>query len=403
MMSLPLLRCRSSRTGRTGLATPVGLAAGALGLIAGCASTPPPAPIQPLFHDALFAAPTEPVDPESVFRITEPMRRYARDELAARNGHRDPRRSLIESLNKTGTLRLNYDAGSTRNAAQAFDARAGNCLSLMIMTAAFARELGLAYGFQQVLTDESYARSGNLILVSGHVNLVLDSLPAGLRGENGALDRLVIDFLPVEEIRAQRSQRIEERTVVAMYMNNRAAETLAAGQLDQSYWWARGALSQDPSYTTAANTLGVVYMHRGAPREAEAALRHVLSTEPDSVSALSNLARLLQDQGRSAEAGPLQARLAQLQPYPPFHFFDLGRQAMARGDYTTAKALFARELLRQPYQDEVHFWAAQADLQLGDAAAAASHLNKAVDYSTTRQTHDLYAAKLDRLRALRLQ
>jgi hypothetical protein len=38
---------------------------------------------------------------------------------------------------------IEYDSTVTRTAAQTYAARAGNCLSLVIMTAAFAEELGL--------------------------------------------------------------------------------------------------------------------------------------------------------------------------------------------------------------------------------------------------------------------
>jgi len=76
---------------------------------------------------------------------------------------------------------------------------------------------------------------------------------------------------------------------------------------------------------------------------------------------------------------------------------------MAEGDYPRARDMFARELRRQPDQHEVHFWAAQADLQLGDAAGAASHLRQAMANSPTPVSQGAYAAKLDLLRAARLQ
>ena len=129
-------------------------------------------------------------------------------------------------------------------------------------------------------------------------------------------------------------------------------------------------------------------MRAGHLREAEAALRAVLAQEPDHLSALSNLVQLLQRAGRQDEARRLGERLAQLQPHPPFHVFDLGRKAMDAGDYRRARELFARELARQPYQHEVHFWAAQAGLQLGDRPGRASHLRQAMDYSPTSGSHD---------------
>ena len=44
-----------------------------------------------------------------------------------------------------------------------------------------------------------------------------------------------------------------------------------------------------------------------------------------------------------------------------------------------------------------------ANLRLGDIEEARKQLAIAVDYSTARSEHDLYAAKLDLLRAQRLR
>jgi hypothetical protein len=372
-------------------------------LLASCALRPPaPLPAE-LLHDHLFAAPRVTVDAASVFALSDEMHQYAAAELQVTSFRRDPRRALIDALYTSGQLRLMYDAAVTRNASEAFAARAGNCLSLVIMTAAFAKHLGLPVSYRSVIVDDQYTRQGDLTLASGHVNLVLDRLaqwsnPAWIDPEP-----LTIDFLPPAELRGSHSVPLAERTIVAMFLNNRAAEALAAGRLDDAYAWARDAVHQDPGFAAATNTLGVIYMHAGHLREAEAALRAVLARSPEHVSALSNLVHLLQRTGRADEARDLGERLARLQPHPPFHDFDLGRKAMAAGDYRQAREHFARELERQPYQHEVLFWAAQADWQLGDRGAAVRHLRQAMDYSPTIGSHQRYATKLDRLRAQRLQ
>ncbi len=212
-------------------------------------------------------------------------------------------------------------------------------------------------------------------------------------------DELTVDFVPPEDLRGASVRPLAERTVVAMYMNNRAAETLAAGQHAQAYAWAREALHHDPDYLPGINTLAVIYLRAGDMAEAEAALRHVLAYAPDDEAALSNLAGTLHRAGRSAEAAMVAARLERIQPYPPFHFLDLGRQALLEGRADRARELIARELRRQPFQHEAHFWAAVADAALGDAQAAAQHLQLARDYSGSPQQRAHYSAKLATLRS----
>ena len=90
----------------------------------------------------------------------------------------------------------------TRNAAQAFAARSGNCLSLVIMTAAFAKELGLTVAYQKVFVDDTWARTGDIYLSIGHVNVTLaprktDQGGGGYRvGSQAARKRLDDDRLP---------------------------------------------------------------------------------------------------------------------------------------------------------------------------------------------------------------
>ena len=405
---MPKLPVRSAHhAGDAQLASWTGLLclAALCAVLAGCASQPPAGArsTAALLHDEYFPEAAAPVAADDVFALSPAMRQYADAELGHGNPSHDPRRALIEALYGHGQLRLEYDAGATRNAAQAFEARAGNCLSLVIMSAAFAKYLDLPVSFQSVAVDELYTRSGGLTLASGHVNLVLGRVPGRRIIAQSVPEELVVDFLPGAELRGMRGLPLQEATVTAMYMNNRAAENLAAGRLDESYRWARAAVLQDPGLHNALNTLAVVYLRSGHPGAAEAALQQVLLREPENVSALSNLAGLLARAGRVDEAQAVQARLARVQPIPPFRDFDLGRRAMDEGDFRQARELFARELRRQPYQPEVHFWAALAEYRLGDNDRAARHLREAVDNSTTPGAQALYAAKLERLRALRSQ
>jgi Tfp pilus assembly protein PilF len=370
------------------------------GLI-GCAVTPPSPvePVQPLLRDEAFAKPAQPVRAEDVFALSPAMIRYL-DQDIARNIRRQGRlRGLIEALYDREMLRLEYDSAATRTASQAFDARSGNCLSLVIMTAALARHLELPVTFQTVDAEDSWTRGNSLLLTAGHVNVVLGLRMLDRVGGLGNELPATVDFLPPRDLRGRRVTVISEARVVAMFFNNRSAETLADGDLDQAYAWGRAAVLQDPSFTSAAITLGVVYHRRGLFDSAVAAFRHALRAEPNNTQALADLASALRSQGRDAEANEVRQRLARIESHPPFYFFELGRTAVQRGDFEAGRAWLERELTRDPYYHEVHFWLAVAYGGLGDTKAARRHLNQAMANSTTRGEHDLYAAKLDRLQA----
>ena len=186
---------------------------------------------------------------------------------------------------------------------------------------------------------------------------------------------------------------------LAMYMNNRAAESLARGRIDDAYWWAREAIVQEPGFVRALNTLGVVYRRHGDLAQAERALRQAYSAQPANPQIVFNLAQVLAEQGRGAEAQSLRDRLAQLQPEAPFSYFDRGRIALKNGDAKAARDLFLREVDRAPYNAEFHYWLAVAYAKLGDVPAARAQLELAMEASATRSDRDLYAAKLERFRA----
>jgi tetratricopeptide (TPR) repeat protein len=368
---------------------------------AGCAQAPRLLAADRLPQDDLFPPPSRAIDADDLFTMTPEMRRFADTALSKPASWRDRRQALIDALYRDGSLQLGYDAARTRNAAQAFEARAGNCLSLVVMTAAFAKYLGLPVAYQSVLVDDEYSRSGDLTFVSGHINIVLGR--HGPSFHNPDAQWLTIDFLPQDQLRGQHTVSLEEHTVVAMYLNNRAAEALTQGRFEDAYWWAREAVRRDPGFVAAANTLGVVYLRAGHGAFAEEAFRYVLERDRRNTSALSNLVRLLQASGRNDEAEAEAQRLADLQPTPPFWHLERGREALLRGEPRLARDLLQRELRLQPYQHEVHFWLAQAYAALGDAAATTRHLALAAEHSPTRRERDLYSAKLERLRATRHQ
>jgi len=381
----------------------------ALGLalmLAACASAPMQTATAPaeLLADHAFAPPGRSPSSLDVFALSEEMRSYlASSEMSTQLRHRGRQRGLIEALYNKKQLRLEYDSALTRNASEAFAARTGNCLSLVIMTAAFARELGMEVQFQSVLTEEVWGRSGDLYLAMGHVNLTLGKRRSEMVAGYAEADSLVVDFMPAADIRGQRTRVISEENIVAMYMSNRAAESLAAGQVNEAYWWIREAILRDPKYLSAYNTLGVVYRRHGDLQRAERVFRQVLEREPGNTQVMANLALTLDDQGRLAEAQTLRTQLAQLQPNPPFSCFNRGLTAMRQGDFKAAKQLFTKEVDRAAYYHEFHFWLALAHYALGELPQARQQLTLALDNTTTRKDHDLYAAKLDKLRGVSRQ
>jgi len=368
--------------------------------LAGCANVPTArtSDVTPLFHDTLFKPPPEPVDDRAVFAVDASMRRFVAAKIVPQSRHEDPRRALLDAL--SGKLQIDYDSEMTRTASQAFAARQGNCLSLVIMAAALARQLDIQVTYQEVSHFDTWTRNAGFAILSQHVDLVLGPRSSGVRYYQGDDVPMIVDFLSSRQMADAVTRPISKQTIIAMYMNNRAVEVMVNGHIDRAYWFARAALEADPGFANAANTLGIIYLKRNHLAPAESAMRYALQREPDNIPAISNLMGILTTEGHTAEAQVLAKRLAQIQRHSPFYFYDRGVEAMQAGQFVEAARLFEKALSQRPYDVPSHFQLAIAATHLGDMRRAREQLELAEQNSTTSESRAIYAAKLRHLKSL---
>lgn len=372
--------------------------------LAGCAVEPKTPPRTDVFLDTAFRPPSVRIDPKDAFALSPAMQRFIENEMASEIRLKGLRDGLLDALYTKGRLQLDYDAETTRTAAEAFEAKRGNCMSLVLMTAAFARHLNMPVRFNSVYLEESWTRANGIFFVAGHVNISLARpLASYSRAVYGDPELLTIDFLPPHQVRGNRSRVIEESTILAMFLNNKAAEALTVGKVDDAYWWAREAILTDSRWLSAYNTLAVLYRRKGLFDRAEATLRLVLEREPLNTQAMSNLILVLSDTGRREEAQVYASQLAQIQPVPPYKFFDEGVAAMRAGEYAAARQLFRKEVQRAAYVPEFHFWLGLASYGMGDVSGARGEIAKALEHSATVKDREMYGAKLAWLNELREQ
>jgi tetratricopeptide (TPR) repeat protein len=369
---------------------------------AGCATQLPALPDpQGLFADSYFALRPTPTADE-VFAVSGDMKRYLSEHIGRRPGWHDRAMELARILRGDTELKLTYDSSKTRIAAESFEERAGNCLSLVIMTGALARELDLGVRYFRVVMPDVWSSDGDLLLANQHVNISLTSRAVDHWPGEGDF-RLMVDFLPPEDLYRQVRSEIEENTVVAMFLNNRAVEHLVARRLDDAYWSARAAIEADRGFLPAYNTLGVVYLRDHRLAESERVLAAAATLEPENPQILSNLELVYRGQGRTTAADQLAARRIRIEPVPPYHYLNKALDAVRGGDYVAARDLLLRELRREPNNHEVLFALAVASVNLGNVKEARRYLTIARDNSTTRRSREIYMAKLELLRSVRPQ
>ena len=405
-MKLPTIRSPGSAGPLpTIFATGIERAGRACGLLLGlalaaCAQAPVAvAPSDPLFSDAIFAPPSQPIDPADIFRVSPEMRAYLNSRVAEEVDRHGEARGLMEALFTDRRLQLAYDAEYTRNAAEAFEARAGNCLSLAIVTGAMARELGLAVRYQSVRIGEHWEHDGDLLELVGHVNVSVGMPVPRVRTWGLNADWWTVDFLPPSELKGRVVQTISESRIVAMYMNNRAVEALAQKHIDDAYWWIRGGAALDPSLYSLYNTLGLAYLRKGFPAQAETALRFAISMEPDSTETWNNLALVMRRDGRTEQAAAIERDHPHSRAAALAAAINEGIQANKSGDYGRARDVFEHALRMSRDNHELHYLLAVAYLNLGDRRRAMAHLLEAEENSTSARQRTIYASKVELLKS----
>lgn len=349
-----------------------------------------------------FGDPVAPLTRQEIFTLSPQMRRWLAVDAAAALHSRGPQRGLFDALFGHGRLRLDYDGARTRTAAEAFADRAGNCLSLVVLTAAFARELGLEVRFQEIEGAQAWERRSTIDFAIGHVNLAIGRVVSlqglGLHSESW----MTVDFEPVPEGGHALVTVVDESRIVAMVHNNRAAEALASGRLAEAFAHARAAVTVDPEFAHAYNTLGVVWRQQGDLDRAQAALQHAVAIDVRHVGAMANLAGLYEARGAAGDAQAWRERARRVMPREPLREFDEGLRALAAGDARAARQRLERARRQGVVGHELHFALARSHSMLGDQEQARAHLEQAHELSHDPQRRALYAAKiagLDRLRS----
>lgn len=350
-----------------------------------------------LFADSSFAPPSERIAAADIFAISPEMRAYLNSRVAEEVARHGEARGLVEALFKDRRLQLDYDATYTRNAAQAFEARAGNCLSLAIVTGAMAKELGLEVRYQSIRTSEHWERDGDLLELVGHVNVSVGMPIPRVRSWGTNTDRWTVDFLPPSEMKGLVAEPISESRIAAMFMNNRAAESLARQRTDDAYWWLRSGIASDPTFAELYNTLGVAYLRKGLLPQAESALHRALSMQPDDRQPWNNLAVVLRHEGRIEEAAAIEQQHPASRAATLTAAIEGAMKANESGDYARALGLLTRALRTSSDNHEIHYLLAVTYLNLGDRRRAMEHLLEARDDSLTARQRSIYSSKVELL------
>jgi len=337
---------------------------------------------------AAFAQPAPPPAPADVLAVPEPLKRQFREQVLDRTHVAHARlERMVDFLFSPQGLGMSYDPDANHTVAEAYATRQANCMSFTLLTVALAREAGLDAYAQQVEETLAWRQDHNTLYRTQHVNAGVS-----IRGR-----RFTVDVAWNEVITRKPPEPIRDDRLIAHYYNNRAAQLLEQGALEDALRHAGIALKLDPGYATTWSNTGVMYLRDGDEARAEQAYRHALDLDADNPGALFNLVSFYQRAGDVERARPLQKRLDAVQARDPFHHFLVAAGFERDGDLERAAEHYRKAIHLYDGEHRFHFGLARVYFQQGDHRRASRELARARELSQG-ETRSLYQAKLDTLR-----
>ncbi|WP_445777602.1 tetratricopeptide repeat protein [Shewanella sp.] len=357
-----------------------------------------PMDVQDLFYDEYFA-PVNVISLDEIYHLPEPFIAQFRRQFQANNALRSTNQLANEWLAQYIGAQaggFEYRDHFTRPASETVLNRQGNCMSLVVLSAALADVLKVPVEFYDINVEPIWDRRGGFFLVNGHVNLSLlppeNTQSVVFRGAE-----VLVDFLPERSVRAYEKQKVNKRQLSAMYYNNVAAEALVENDYNRAYALVKEAIRLNPQYVAAINTLAVIYRHKGFSNEAEQVYRAALNIDPNDLSTLYNLALILGEQDRLEEWAQVHKVLELARINNPFYYFDMAQQAYFDRQYQDALVWYKRAVAKADYRHEFYFGLSRAYWATGEERLAEKHLKRALALSDV-SNKQRYQSKLQAMR-----
>lgn len=288
--------------------------------------------------------------------------------------------------------------GKTNNAHIAATEQSGNCLSLAILTKAYASLVNLDIEFRKVNSAPIYQRKVGVMTISSHLqtHLYAPKLATNDKQTITVLrSKIIIDYFPSSD--RYIGGVVNDADFTAMYYQNLAAEAIIDGKFDLAYSLLAAAMELSPDNSETLNTLAVLHKITGNIPLAENIYKIGIQSENSSVSMFSNYLLLLKEDNRIYEVALLNAKYSEIRDDNPYRWYDLANHAYAQENYSQALNYYEMSIKAAPYLHESFFGMAKTYYHLGNKQKAKTAMQKAAELAYKPKDEKLYLAKLNSL------
>ncbi|KGJ91812.1 tetratricopeptide repeat protein [Colwellia psychrerythraea] len=347
-----------------------------------------------LNYDLFDVVPQQKNISDDIFYLTAEQKIEVFTQVNKRIALGEPKHEALSKVLQSRLGSFTY-YGETYKAEEAARLNKGNCMSLAVLTGAFAELIGLEYSFRELTTLPTFDKQNNLILSSSHVQSILydDRFLPEDDVIYFAKPSIVIDYFP--DNNDLKGRKVSKSAFISMYYKNLAADALIENKLDEAFNLAEKSYQYDRSNIAVLNLLGVIHRRAGDNRTAENIYKVGMKVDSSHLILMSNYIVLLNSEQRFAEADQIEKKIDFLDDPNPYQWLE---QAYAAKNNRKAALYFQKALKKAPYLHQAYMGLYQIHLAEGEELQAKQMLNKALEWSYEVEERKMYKYKLYSLR-----
>ena len=348
----------------------------------------------------LFGQPVLP-DPESkIFELTQQQKlSFLEFYHAPQNAKHPGHVRLYQYLENFG-YKFSY-SDYTKTAELTEQTASGNCISLAVLTTAYARLVGLQLKYQLVKRVPIYQKFGSVIFNAEHVRTMVTEHQ--LEIVDGAMiipSYSIIDYYPSRYSKVD--GYISKDEFIGRYYRNLAAEALGNDDNNRAFWLAKYSLENEVESADAINILAVTNRRSGHFDMAERLFEYGLKVSDNKLGLLKNYKILLIQQARIAEVEQIDKQLAVYDDRNPFDMLQEAERAFTDNNIIEALEIYKTVIIFAPYLHQAYFGIAKSEYKRGNLIAANEALQRALYETYDGKIKTVYEAKLAVLKSLSL-
>jgi Flp pilus assembly protein TadD len=265
-------------------------------------------------------------------------------------------------------LGFEYRPELTLSAQEAFEKRQGNCLSFANLIIAMARHLGLRAHYQQVHIRPDWNSAGNTLLLSMHVNVVI---------ETGS-GHYVLDISGRKARELDLVTRMSADEARAQYFNNLGVDALLNEDLALAYGNLHRAISTDGNLSYLWSNLGVIFNRNGQTADAIWAYEVAMAKDGQNITASNNLFVIYERDGNTKAAASLLREVDRHQSKNPYHLMAQSQIAMEEQRYEDSVRLLKRAIKLKKVEYRLHAQLAMTYYLAGNQKEALNSFDQAL-------------------------